>query len=692
MLRRIACVAVLIAIASPLFSESTVNIDVRGQALIPLRGTEELFTFGGGGVATALFEGDGIFYGRTGLGYTFLPSRSDAGLSLIDARLGGGVQAGIGDLIDLRLGLYAGGYLGLYSELLAYNPSAGAALDLSFNFSPRFSVDLGAAYDYYVGTLGFDGGFSENSLVEGVSVGLSARFRPGAAPAGGSTRQPRIRIEPPTFDRIFPVFYRYYNDNPLGTVTIRNDEREEISNVKVSFFVNQYMDAPKVSATFDTLAPGEEVDVPLLALFRDSVLGITEGTSVTSEVIVEYEVDDQTLRASATETLPILNRNNMTWDDDRKAAAFVTANDPTVNRFSRNIAAAVRNEGTTAVNDKLRTAMAIFQALHLYGVEYVIDPDSSYIELSENESALDYLQFPQQTLDFRSGDCDDLSILCSALLESVGIRTAFITIPGHIYLAFALDMDEEEARRTFADPSDFIFIDEEAWVPLEATMVGDDFLQAWETGAKQWRENQATDTAAIYPVRDAWRTYQPTGFASDALNIDIPQTTEVVPNYTALLRQFVEREIAPQVTDLEERIEASNGNPRIVNRLGTLYARYGLYDEAEEVFLRAIAEREYRPALVNLGNIAYLRDRLDEALTYYRRAYESREDDPVVLISLARVHFDREEYPPANERYREAEILDPDLAQEFAYIVSENRDSARASSAQQRNRVIWGEE
>jgi tetratricopeptide (TPR) repeat protein len=325
-------------------------------------------------------------------------------------------------------------------------------------------------------------------------------------------------------------------------------------------------------------------------------------------------------------------------------------------------------------------------------MEYVIDPDSSYIELSENDSAVDFLQFPQQTLDFRTGDCDDLSILYAALLESLGIRTAFVTIPGHIYLAFALDMDERQAKQTFTRSDELIYFDDEAWVPVEVTLLQGNFLQAWSTGAKQWRENAATDTAEIYPVRSAWKTYPPTGFASEALALDIPQTTQVVPNYTALLKRFVEREIAPQVVELEDRIARSGGSPRLINRLGTVYARYGLYEEAQDTFLRVIAETEYRPALINLGNLAYLRENLDEALAFYRRAADQRQDDPLTLISLARVHFDLSQYPPATEHYRKAEVLAPELAQRFSYIISENQEAGRASSAQERNVVIWDEE
>ena len=95
--------------------------------------------------------------------------------------------------------------------------------------------------------------------------------------------------------------------------------------------------------------------------------------------------------------------------------------------------------------------MGMFEALRLYGINYVIDPNSSYIELSSQAEAVDYLQFPHQTLFYRGGDCDDLSILYSALLESVGIETAFITIPGHIYMAFALDIGEDEASHLAKD-------------------------------------------------------------------------------------------------------------------------------------------------------------------------------------------------------------------------------------------------
>ena len=84
-------------------------------------------------------------------------------------------------------------------------------------------------------------------------------------------------------------------------------------------------------------------------------------------------------------------------------------------------------------------------------------PKTPYEDYSKNKFAIDYLQFPGQTLEYKAGDCDDLSILYSALLKSVGIETAFITIPGHIYTAVSLDIPSEKAKRVFRDSKALIF-------------------------------------------------------------------------------------------------------------------------------------------------------------------------------------------------------------------------------------------
>lgn len=669
-------------------AEAPAGISVTPKGVIPLGVSSGLFTFGGGAELAASFALAKLpLYLKGAAGYTVLPAQADASyLSLVTLGAGGGLSVNLGRVVNLRLGGTGGGYLALYNGMVGANPFAAGEALVSFAFTPALSLGLGGGYEWYATR----NAGQITSLLSGVSASVSLTLRPGAAGTGAA--RPRLEIREPQFKRVFPVFYSFYSDNSLGTVTVRNGERGPIQNLSVRFFVPQFMEAPKQSSMVESLAPGESAEVPLYALFRDSLLGITESTAVTAEVQATYTYEGRELAVSAPFTLRIQNRNEMTWDDDRKAAAFVTPRDPAVQKFSRNITAAVRGSGTTAVNEKLRTGMAIFTALGLYGMEYVIDPKSSYVELSKSEDAVDYLLFPNQTLDYRAGDCDDLSILYAALLESIATRAAFVTVPGHIYVAFALDMDQEEVEKTFASSNELIIHKGEAWLPVEITLMKEGFLKAWSIGAKQWREASAAGTAAIFPVEEAWSVYAPTGFASSAAAPEVPSSGAVLPRYLATLKTFVEREIAPQVEDLNGRIAESGENPRLVNRLGTLYARYGMYEEAETQFLRAIKkDPTFLPAMVNLGNIYFLKPDLEKALDYYMRAFGTRPDDPTVLLSLARTHFEREEYPPATKRYREAEIIDPATTRGYAYIVSENRDQARASASQERSKVLWDE-
>ena len=684
------CLFVLAALilSAPVFAQD-LAVEVTPSAFLPLGASGDLFNFGGGALVDGVYAPETVpVYAGAGLGYHFLPTPAPEGLSLITAGISGGMNLALGSRFVVRAGIGAGGYLGMFSGAVGFNPYAAALGSFRINLSPSFSLGIGGGYYYLLNS--FVGG--PQSFLTGASISLGAVIRPGAG-GSSSTREPRIRIEPPQFDRIFPVFYQYYNDNSLGSVVIANEEPGEIRDVKVALFVNQFMDTPKISAAVPTIDRDGIVEVPLFGLFTTGILDVIEPTTVSAEIQVSYRYRDQLYTKNESYTVQVLNRNNMSWDDDRRAAAFVSPNDPTVRRFVGNVTSATRSSAENSLNDTLGQAMAIFESLRLYGLSYQIDPNSSYIELSENENAIDYLNFPSQTLDYRSGDCDDLAILYASLLESLNIRTAFVTIPQHIYMAFHIAADREQIEATFSSTADLIYRDDGVWLPLETTLLEEGFLEAWSIGAKQWRENESRGSAGFWPLDEAWSQFAPASFEPSAIAISLPASSAMADAFTLEMTRTVSREIEPLVAELEDRIVLSGYNPRIINRLGTLYGRYGLYEEAEAQFVKALEEDpDYAPALINLGNIYFLRDDLEEALDYFERAFGIRPDDPEVLLSLARTHYERSEYAPARTRYQAAEIIDPELAANFAYIVGGGSDTSRASAAQKRNDVLWESE
>jgi tetratricopeptide (TPR) repeat protein len=654
------------------------SIQIFPAAELPIGGRSAVFNpdglyrFGAGGNLRGqyIFPGLPLLYAEASLAYALLPTAADP-LSLLSFGAGTGVNFRIGDAMSLQAGAEVGWYGAFFPGLEpASNPFAGGAVSLAFDFSPTFSVAAGAGYRYCLGYDSDAGSFTD--FYQGISMRLGTVFR-----LSSGKHRSKLKIQDTRFNPVFPVFYGYYDSHPVGSITIVNGENSPISDLEVSFFVSQYMEQPKVSATVPRVERGQTATVDLYALFTDSVLQLTERTKVSSEIIAEYAYLGKRFTQNIPYTLSIYDRNSMTWDDDRKAASFVTAKDPTVLIFSKNSAGIIREQGYNPINLNLRIALGIFETLRLYGMNYVIDPQSAYTEASQNGTFIDYLQFPSQTLIYRAGDCDDLSILFSSMLESVGIETAFITIPGHIYMAFSLGISQEEAGQQFANLGDYIFREGKTWVPLEITMVPEGFLKAWKEGAREWREAEARKEADFFPVHDAWQLYEPVGMSSAALSLE----------------SFVEGELSGEVSELQLRISEGNDSARLRNKFGVLYARYGKFAEAEIQFRKALdLKRDYASPMVNLGNIYFLRRLAEESLAWYERAAKVDPDNRTALAGLARAQYELERYDEVREIYAKLKTADPETAARYSYLEEGNRTVGRASLATDKGYTIWDEE
>ncbi len=493
------------------------------------------------------------------------------------------------------------------------------------------------------------------------------------------------------FAHIFPVFFKYYDEYPIGKAVLRNNENVPMTGIEVKLFIKQYMDNPKICRAPSELKGGIEKAIDLNALFTNKVLEITEGTKVSANITIEYMAQGKLHTIEKLETVRIHNRNALTWEDTGRAAAFITAKDPLILKFSKNIAGMIQEKGSKTINANLRMAMALHEALTLYGMSYVVDPITPYKEFSIKRQEIDFLQFPKQSLDYKAGDCDDLSILYCALFESVGVETAFITIPGHIFMAFSVDMKPDEARKRFLRADELIFREEKTWIPVEITEIGGGFLKAWQAGAKEWRENVARGQADFHPIHEAWGRYEPVGLPGESVQLTLPDRNSIVSAYLQELIKFIDREIFPQVAELQAAIKKSKGNPKEINKLGILYARYGLLDRAKREFKNIIEKnKNFVPGLINLGNIYYLNNDMRNALTYYERAFELAPENPTVLLCVARTNHELENYGLVRDAYNNLKKVDPDLAYQFSYLSLRGEEAVRSAELSKvKDVVIW---
>lgn len=610
-----------------------------------------------------------LFYAKGTFGYSVLPTLANSNMTIADFSLGAGYAIPLLPRLFLKVSGSGGVYVGLRDGASGSDPFYSGGLEIRYLINRSLSLGIDGSYSSYISTRTME------PLFSGISVNLGVTYNLGA-----SSRESEIRILP-TFHPIFPVFYKYYDNHAVGSLTLKNMEHGKIENVKIRMFVPDFMNQPKLCAEFDSIDQNGEVDAPLYALFTDQILKITEGTKVSAELLVEYDYLGDRVDGKKVETITVNNRNAMTWDDDKKAASFVTAKDPAVLRFSKGVAADISNAGSGAVNSNFRLAVGLFEALSVFGMGYVVDPVTPYTKLSATDTEVDYLQFPSQSLTYRAGDCDDLSILYTALLESVGVETAFITIPGHIYMAFAPGLNRGEAEKLFSDTARLIFLEDKVWVPVEITMLKDGFLKAWDTGAREWRNNVDKGEAALFPIREAWTLYEPVGISEIDRGIIYPESKQITARYNAEMDRFIAREIHDRVLELQAKVRQSGNDPRAINRLGVLYARFGKYKEAEEEFNKVLARTDYVPSLINLGNIHFINGKMELARRDFQKVLELAPGNAIGLLGVAKASFELDDYEAVIASFEKLETQDPGLAEKYKYLVSRSDDTSRASAA-----------
>jgi tetratricopeptide (TPR) repeat protein len=251
-------------------------------------------------------------------------------------------------------------------------------------------------------------------------------------------------------------------------------------------------------------------------------------------------------------------------------------------------------------------------------------------------------------------------------------------------------MDNEQARKTFLNPQDLIFRDGQTWVPVEITLVRDGFLKSWTIGAKEWREASAAGQAGFYPVREAWKVYEPVGFSDIKEAILLPDSDKMLKDYQGELERFINNEVQPRSSKLKEELKKNPTNARLLNSLGVLYARFSMLDEAAAEFQKILKGGEVSSALINLGNIAYLKDDMRGALAYYNRALKKAPDNSAALLGVARASYELEDYGAVKDALAQLQATDPDAAARFSYLGGGGE--ARAAEAGRREVEAWTEE
>ena len=507
------------------------------------------------------------------------------------------------------------------------------------------SLDADTTYSYWLSAVSTDGVESEKVSIEATTL--------------VSTRPP-IEIDVLQMYDIFSNTYKIYENEGIGRINVVNNTKDRISRLKVSFSIKEFMDFPS-EMEIENLPPAESREFVLKAVFNNKILNVTEDTPVQTEITVSYYVHEKLKTFSKGHTINIYEKHRMGWDERDRIATFITPKDPTVLEFARSVVTQYRD-----TSDPLLYASVLFDALGVLGLTYMQDPSNPYQITSGKVDFVDYIQYPRETLRRKSGDCDDLVILYSATLESIGIPTKLVFYPGHILMMFSTGIEGEEGSDTLDRM--LVIQDGYAWVPVEVTLVGSSFMKAWEAGSRgyyEWEEKGLD----VMNIRSAWNKFKPAS----------PPMSEWRPE--SVMRAAIEKRFGDESKMIwkirvgfmsKKHIDALRADPENVNtlmQLGIIYAQAGETEEALKVFEKALEGDPKNAALKNnLGNVYFLDEKYAEARPTYEEAVALDPEDPYTWINLTRCYLKMKMTDEARKAFIKAQEINPEVSKEFRAI------------------------
>jgi len=474
---------------------------------------------------------------------------------------------------------------------------------------------------------------------------------------------PPLEIAAIEAGEIFASAYKYYESNPLGKVAIVNNSDAAFQKVKLSFTIKGYMDFP-TETEIEEIGPKQRLELPLKPLFNNKILEVTENTPLQSEVALTVYIAGEPRTVKRSFPLTLYERHAMRWDQKAKLGAFVTHKDPVVADFSR-LVVQQYVDAYPNLPQALVYARGIYDALGVLGLKYIVDPTSPFAEFSESGSAVDYLQYPRDTLARKSGDCDDLSVLFAACMENVGVGAAFIDVPGHVFLMLNTGIAEKD-KMTLGFPDELLVVNQgTVWVPVEMTVVGTSFTLAWQKGAEEYRDWSAKNKVDIINVQKSWEVFKPVTLPQTDASVKVKRE-DIDAAYKGELEELARQRLTNLSAGYRETLKRSPNDLGALGQLGILFGENGIYSEALEQFQKMLAiDKANALALNNIGNISLLQGRLDDARQAYEAALKSSPNEPGILVNLARVAQQAGKKDDAKRFFHDAAEIDPRVVRQF---------------------------
>lgn len=430
-----------------------------------------------------------------------------------------------------------------------------------------------------------------------------------------------IEIKVAKAEPIFANNYKVYSEKPFIEILISNNTSRDFQKLKVMLMVKEFMDFP-TEVSVDKLESLKTTTVRMKGVFNNKLLELTENSTLQFDIKVKYVRDGVEKEANLTYPVQVYEKHALVWDDRTKIAIYITPKDPVIVDFSR---AVLKDAKDKVISNNISIVAAVFEAMRAIGTVYQQDPNNPYQIVSEKVDTIDFVQYARETLKRKAGDCDDLVSLFLSVLESLGIKTAAIDYPGHILGMFDTGISKDDFENLGLSRDRVVFYENSVYLPVEMTLLTENFYAAWQKGAKNYTENLGKGLKII-SIENAWQTYKPATLPPLELSVHIPANFKDF--YTDTINQLV----AKRNEVIIKKIQSGALKPE--NVVYTIFHNSSANDAiAVGKFLlsRGIDDANL---LNDLGNVYFVEKRYVEAIKSYKKAVEKESDNPFYISNL----------------------------------------------------------
>ncbi|MCL2765895.1 MAG: hypothetical protein FWD40_11565 [Treponema sp.] len=600
----------------------------------------EMYSTGGGGDIGLEIDFSTIWPNPLGLGYTLgveggmiiNPMQGRSAVNVNFYSFGGALGLYFFPLsrlltrADAALGIGFSARDGARSEPGLFWRAGG---EIGFRFTPGFTIAANAGWRQYEESGG-------RLLNTGAYAGLTTQmtFQTGRSNNEG------VSAAFEQYGAVFPAFIQLYQNNAIGNIVIRNNESAEIRDVRVSFRAAGYTASEFLCGSVFIIPRGRSAHLPLLADFSPEILRFTDNGRIIGELVIRYRFLGQEREVIRAVNVATYNRNRITsvasqpetpsrpLEDISALAAFISPTSPETLDFARFIAGLERNNRRTGHNKNLNYAIWLLEGSR-----------ASQIRVnnqSEEKSAISSVQFPAETLLFRSGSNIDLALLFASGLEGVGIRSAFLQTDDELLVALSLDVDWNAAETLFNGTGRILIVNDNVWLPLSMSALDNGFMACWTRAItilnQAFTEGMIVDFSV---VENAWGIYPPAPLPELGRSILRTDNAALTREATRVIQQYVDQELAGVLRQVQTQINTSP-SAALHNRLGIVQARIGRTAEAKAAYERA-AGMGLVPAMTNRANLALMERDFTTAERFFRQALQRDSQNRIAARGLERV-------------------------------------------------------